>query len=70
MKCQRDLTLGEAARLLRLSPTTMRRLFDAGSLKGYRVPGSRFRRVTRAEVERLAREHDIPLHDPQATEAT
>jgi molybdopterin-binding protein len=50
-----DLSLGEAARALGVSPDTLRRWDRVGKLRTRRDAANR-RRVTRREVERLARE--------------
>ncbi|RMD66760.1 MAG: response regulator [Planctomycetota bacterium] len=54
-------TTGEAAEICRVSQQTIIRCFDKGKLKGFRVPGSRFRRIPRAELIRFMRDNDIPL---------
>jgi excisionase family DNA binding protein len=51
----------EAARLLGLCHMTVIRRFDAGDLKGYRVPGSRHRRIPRNVLHDYAARHGIPL---------
>ena len=53
-------TTGEAASLCKVSQQTIIRCFDSGRLKGFRVPGSRFRRIPREELIRFMRENDIP----------
>lgn len=53
-------TTGEAASLCKVSQQTIIRCFDSGRLNGFRVPGSRFRRIPRAELLRFMRENDIP----------
>jgi excisionase family DNA binding protein len=53
-------TTGEAAEVCKVSQQTIIRCFDAGRLTGFRVPGSRFRRIPRAELIRFMRENDIP----------
>ena len=40
-------TTGEAAEICKVSQQTIIRCFDSGRLKGFRVPGSRFRRIPR-----------------------
>src|SRR5881398_754031 len=40
-------TTGEAAKVCKVSQQTIIRCFDNGQLKGFRVPGSRFRRIPR-----------------------
>ncbi len=53
-------TTGEAAKVCKVSQQTIIRCFDAGRLNGFRVPGSRFRRIPREELLRFMRENDIP----------
>lgn len=53
-------TTGEAAELCKISQQTIIRCFDSGRLKGFRVPGSRFRRIPRDELIRFMRENEIP----------
>ncbi len=53
-------TTGEAAAVCRVSQQTIIRSFDAGRLGGFRVPGSRFRRIPRDALLRFMREHEIP----------
>ncbi len=40
-------TTGEAAEICKVSQQTIIRCFDSGRLTGFRVPGSRFRRIPR-----------------------
>ncbi len=54
-------TTGEAAKVCKVSQQTIIRCFDSGRLNGFRVPGSRFRRIPRAELIRFMRENEIPL---------
>ena len=44
LRARGAVTTGEAAEVCRVSQQTIIRCFDAGRLKGFRVPGSRFRR--------------------------
>lgn len=53
-------TTGEAAELCRVSQQTIIRCFDSGRLRGFRVPGSRFRRIPRDELLRFMRDNKIP----------
>lgn len=54
-------TTGEAAKVCKVSQQTIIRCFDSGRLTGFRVPGSRFRRIPREELIRFMRKNDIPL---------
>ena len=53
-------TTGEAAKICKVSQQTIIRCFDSGQLKGFRVPGSRFRRIPRDSLFRFMRENGIP----------
>jgi excisionase family DNA binding protein len=54
-------TTGEVAEICKLSQQTVIRCFDSGRLQGYRVPGSRFRRIPRDALIQFMKEHKIPL---------
>ncbi len=54
-------TTGEAAEICRISQQTIIRCFDAGRLDGFRVPGSRFRRIPRQSLVKFMKENKIPL---------
>lgn len=54
-------TTGEAAAICKVSQQTIIRCFDSGRVKGFRVPGSRFRRIPREELVRFMKENDIPV---------
>lgn len=53
-------TTGEAAKICKVSQQTIIRCFDSGQLKGFRVPGSRFRRIPRDQLFHFMRENGIP----------
>ena len=53
-------TTGEAAEVCKVSQQTIIRCFDSGRLLGFRVPGSRFRRIPRVELMRFMKANDIP----------
>lgn len=53
-------TTGEAAGLCKVSQQTIIRCFDSGRLDGFRVPGSKFRRIPRDELMRFMRKNGIP----------
>lgn len=49
--CEKQIfTTGEAAELCSVSQQTIIRCFDNGRLNGFRVPGSRFRRIPRSDL--------------------
>ena len=54
-------TTGEAAGICRVSQQTIIRCFDAGRLEGFRVPGSRFRRIPRQNLVKFMKDNNIPL---------
>lgn len=53
-------TTGEAAEICRVSQQTIIRCFDAGRLEGFRVPGSRFRRIPRVSLIKFMKDNSIP----------
>ncbi len=54
-------TTGEAAEVCRVSQQTIIRCFDAGRLEGFRIPGSRFRRIPRQSLVKFMKQNNIPL---------
>ncbi|MBL9002016.1 MAG: response regulator [Phycisphaerae bacterium] len=55
------LTTGEVAKICNVAPRTVSKWFDSGALKGYRIPGSRDRRIPAAELAKFMRAHGIPI---------
>jgi excisionase family DNA binding protein len=53
-------TTGEAAKICKVSQQTIIRCFDSGQLKGFRVPGSKFRRIPRDLLYKFMKENGIP----------
>ena len=53
-------TTGEAAKICKISQQTIIRCFDNGQLKGFRVPGSKFRRIPREQLFLFMRDNGIP----------
>jgi excisionase family DNA binding protein len=53
-------TTGEAAKICKVSQQTIIRCFDNGQLKGFRVPGSKFRRIPREQLFMFMRDNSIP----------
>lgn len=53
-------TTGEVAQICKVSQQTVIRCFDSGKLKGFRVPGSRFRRIPRESLIQFMKENQIP----------
>lgn len=54
-------TTGQVAKLCRVAPRTVSKWFDAGKLRGYRIPGSQYRRVPHADLVRFAVTYGLPL---------
>lgn len=57
------LTTGDVARICNVAPRTVAKWFDRGELKGYRIPGSRDRRVPLHELLSFMKKHGIPTDD-------
>ncbi len=54
------LTTGDVARICNVAPRTVSKWFDSGQLKGYRIPGSKDRRIPVNELVRFMKLHDMP----------
>ncbi|OQY07384.1 MAG: hypothetical protein B6I25_02010 [Planctomycetales bacterium 4572_13] len=54
------LTTGQVAQLCNVAPRTVTKWFDSGRLGGYRIPGSKDRRIPQTELIRFMKAHDIP----------
>ncbi len=54
-------TTGEVAQICKVSQQTVIRCFDSNRLKGFRVPGSRFRRIPRESLLTFMKTNGIPL---------
>jgi excisionase family DNA binding protein len=62
MARQKDvLTTGEVARICNVAPRTVSKWFDSGQLHGYRIPGSKDRRIPLSSLMRFMKQHHIPL---------
>jgi len=55
------LTTGEVARICNVAARTVSKWIDAGRLEGYRIPGSRDRRVHVRALEAFVAAHGIPV---------
>ncbi len=56
-------TTGEAAEVCKVSQQTIIRCFDSGRLEGFRVPGSKFRRIPRQSLIKFMKDNNIPLDE-------
>jgi len=54
------LTTGEVARICKVAPRTVSKWFDCGELGGYRIPGSKDRRIPLGELLVFMDKHGIP----------
>ncbi len=54
-------TTGEAAKICNVSQQTIIRCFDSGRLQGFKVPGSKFRRIPRHELVRFMKQNNMDL---------
>ena len=67
MHKRRDvLTTGQVAQICNVAPRTVTKWFDTGQLKGYRIPGSRDRRIPTSELVRFMKAHNIPTDAVEA----
>ncbi len=56
------LTTGQVAKICNVAPRTVSKWFDTGQLQGYRIPGSKDRRIPLADLIGFMRSHGIPLN--------
>ena len=54
------LTTGQVARICNVAPRTVSKWFDSGQLRGYRIPGSKDRRIPIEQLLRFMKAHGIP----------
>jgi len=57
------LTTGDVAKICHVAPRTVSKWFDKGQLKGYRIPGSKDRRIPVSELIRFMKVHNMPTED-------
>jgi len=56
------LTTGDVAKICCVAPRTVSKWFDSGQLRGYRIPGSKDRRIPLDQLVKFMRAHGIPLN--------
>jgi excisionase family DNA binding protein len=57
------LTTGQVARICKVAPRTVSKWFDTGQLRGYRIPGSKDRRIPLQQLLRFMKAHGMPLDE-------
>ena len=63
MNIRKDIfTTGQVAQICKVAPRTVTKWFDSGKLKGYRIPGSRDRRIPASELRRFMKSHNMPTN--------
>jgi excisionase family DNA binding protein len=55
------LTTGEVAKLCNVAPRTVSKWFDSKQLEGFRIPGSRDRRIPTKNLLRFMKANNIPM---------
>lgn len=56
------LTTGQVAKICNVAPRTVSKWFDTGQLRGYRIPGSKDRRIPLGDLILFMKEHGMPLN--------
>lgn len=56
------LTTGDVAKICSVAPRTVSKWFDSGHLHGYRIPGSKDRRIPMDQLIKFMRGNGIPLN--------
>lgn len=55
------LTTGEVAKICNVASRTVSKWFDSGQLRGYRIPGSKDRRIPVSSLIQFMKSHGIPM---------
>jgi excisionase family DNA binding protein len=55
------LTTGEVAKICNVASRTVSKWFDSGQLRGYRIPGSKDRRIPVTSLTKFMKSHGIPM---------
>ena len=55
------LTTGEVAKICNVASRTVSKWFDSGQLRGYRIPGSKDRRIPVSNLRKFRKNHGIPM---------
>jgi len=55
------LTTGEVAKICNVASRTVSKWFDSGQLEGYRIPGSKDRRIPVDKLIKFMKQHQIPM---------
>jgi excisionase family DNA binding protein len=55
------LTTGEVAKICNVASRTVSKWFDSGQLRGYRIPGSKDRRIPVSSLRKFMKSHGIPM---------
>ena len=55
------LTTGEVAKICNVASRTVSKWFDSGQLQGYRIPGSKDRRIPVSSLVKFMKSHGIPM---------
>jgi len=63
VKLKEVLTTGEVAKICNVAPRTVSKWFDSGQLRGYRIPGSKDRRIPLPQLIRFMKAHGIPMDE-------
>ncbi|MHC5109209.1 MAG: response regulator [Planctomycetota bacterium] len=64
------LTTGEVARICSVAPRTVSKWFDSGQLRGYRIPGSKDRRIPLDQLIQFMRANNMPLNGIDAGQSS
>ena len=67
-KGKKVLTPGDVAEICNVAHRTVQRWFDSGLLSGYRLPGSKDRRIPIGELISFMKANNIPITSPLITD--
>lgn len=55
------LTTGDVAKICKVAPRTVSKWFDMGELEGYKIPGSKDRRIPLSALVKFMKKHRMPM---------
>ena len=55
----KEYTVGQVAKIFKVAPRTVSKWFDAGRIKGYRIPGTQDRRIPEEYLIKFSNDHGM-----------
>ncbi len=62
------LTTGQVAKICKVAPRTVSKWFDRGQLEGYKIPGSRDRRIPLNQLIKFMKQNGMPVDEVETNQ--